>query len=532
MPALPRITLAQTKVHLGDLTANLASIEEAIAADNGRSALLVFPSLALTGHALLDRWLYPHVAERVEAALPTLCALSSQQAFLLGMPLTLNGKLLHSLCLFEQGELRWRYHQQVLSTDPLLDLARYFSTDPCQPWLDFQGVRIGVSIGDEIFQPGVQQQLKAARCALVLNLGEHSFYHDSLPVHFQQLSAAAQALHCPLAQVNLVGGQDELVFAGYSCVFDGEGQLLQRAAGFSSERLTIDPTATNPPPPLPSSEALTWQALVTAIRDYATACGFNGALLGLSGGIDSALVLALAVDALGADQVTAVMMPYHYTAQISQDDAAEQARDLGVTYHVAPIAPLVEPFAAQLQPLLAQWPAARQDTTEQNLQARSRGMLLMALSNRSGALLLTTSNKSEMAVGYCTLYGDMAGGFAPLKDIPKTLAYRLAEYRNTISPAIPERVITRPPTAELAPGQADSDSLPPYPLLDEIVRLYVEENQSSEQLLAAGLDADWVHTVTRLIDRNEFKRRQAAPGPRMSKRGFGRERRIGMSSKL
>lgn len=532
MSALPRISLAQIKVHLGDLAANLASIEEAIVADNGRSDLLVFPSLALTGHALLDRWLYPHVLETVEAALPALGALSTKQAFLIGMPRAANGNLYNSACLFQQGELRWSYAQQMLPADPLLDLQRYFSAGTKQPWLDFQGARLAVTIGDEIFQPVVQQQLKAANCVLALNLGDNSFYHDSVPLRLQQLSSTASALHCPLAQINPVGGQDELVFDGHSCVFDSSGQLRQRAAGFDNELLTVHPATASAPQPLADSEALTWQALVTSVRDYVDACGFNGTLLGLSGGIDSALVLALAADALGPERVTAVMMPYHYTAQISQDDAAEQARELGVAYHVAPIAPLVEPFAARLQPLLEQWPAPAQDTTEQNLQARSRGMLLMALSNRSGALLLTTSNKSEMAVGYCTLYGDMAGGFALLKDIPKTLVYRLAEYRNTISPAIPERVITRPPSAELAPGQEDSDNLPPYPLLDEIVRLYVEENQSVKQLLAAGLDADWVQRVTRLIDRNEFKRRQAAPGPRMSKRGFGRERRMGMSGKI
>lgn len=532
MSALPRITLAQIKLHLGDLATNLANIEAAIRQDAGHSDLLVFPSLALTGHALLDRWYYPHVAAAVEAALPTLCALGKQQAFLLGMPRMVNGRWHNSACLFQHGELRWSYDQQVLSADPLLDLPCYFSAGTGQPWFEFGGCRLAVTIGDEICQPAIQQQITAASCALVLNLGEHSFYHDSIPVRLQQLANAARTLNCPLAHINPVGGQDELVFDGHSCVFDGAGQLRQRAGGFSHDLLTVAPANTAAPQPLPDSEALTWQALVVSLRDYVETCGFNGVLLGLSGGIDSALVLALAVDALGAQQVTAVMMPYHYTAQISQDDAAEQARELGVAYHVAPIAPLVEPFAAQLQPLLEQWPTPAQDTTEQNLQARSRGMLLMALSNRSGALLLTTSNKSEMAVGYCTLYGDMAGGFALLKDVPKTLVYRLAEYRNTISPAIPERVITRPPTAELAPGQEDSDSLPPYPLLDEIVRLYVEENHSTKQLLAAGLDADWVQRVTRLIDRNEFKRRQAAPGPRMSKRGFGRERQMGLSGRI
>lgn len=531
MPALPRITLAQIRIHSGDPAANLANIEHAIRQDDGHSDLLVFPSLALTGHVLQDRWLYPHVAEAVQDALPTLCTLSEQQSFLLGMPRFADGHLYHSACLFHQGRLLWSHDKQWLSPDPLQNQQRYFTPGSSLPWLEFQGMQLAITLGDEMFRPELQQQLASRPCTLLINLGDSAFHHDGLPAREQQLSTIARQLGCPLAQVNPVGGQDELVFDGHSCVMDADGLLRQRATGFAEALLAVDPAA-GPAPSLPASEALTWQALVTSLHDYAGACGFNGALLGLSGGIDSALVLALAVDALGADRVTAVMMPYHYTAQISQDDAAEQARALGVAYHVAPIAPLVEPFAAQLQPLLEQWPAPAQDTTEQNLQARSRGMLLMALSNRSGALLLTTSNKSEMAVGYCTLYGDMCGGFALLKDIPKTLAYRLAEYRNTLGPAIPERVITRPPTAELAPGQEDSDSLPPYPLLDEIVRLYVEESRSVQQLLDAGLDAGWVQRVTRMIDRNEFKRRQAAPGPCLSTRGFGRERQVPLGGKL
>lgn len=532
MSSLPRITLAQTHVRLADLNVNLAGIRQAVADSRGQADLLVFPALALTGHALQDRWHYPHVMEAVEALLPQLCELSHALPFLLGLPRRIDDRLYESLCLFQDGALAWQYNRQLFSPDPVLDNARYFSAGHNQPWLDFNGVRLGVCLGDEIHMSAVQQQLRDAKPALVINPASDLFTHDCLPSRFAQLADSARQLGCPLLRVNPVGGQDEHVFDGHSLLLAADGRLLQRADGFVPELLPVDLQPASQPAALPCTEALTWQALVLSLRDYVAACRFKGSLLGLSGGIDSALVLALAVDALGADQVTAVMMPYHYTAQISQDDAAEQAHMLGVAYHVAPVSPLVEPFIEQLQPLLQHWPTPAQDTTEQNLQARSRGMLLMALSNRSGALLLTTSNKSEMAVGYCTLYGDMCGGFALLKDIPKTLVYRLAEYRNTVAPAIPERVITRPPTAELAPGQEDSDSLPPYPLLDEIVRLYVEENRSLQQLLDAGLDADWVQRVTRMIDRNEFKRRQAAPGPRLSWRGFGSERRMPMSGRL
>ncbi len=532
MPTLPRITLAQIHVHLADLNANLASIRQAIADSRAHTDLLVFPALALTGHALQDRWLYPHVMDAVEALLPQLCELSHTLPFMLGLPRRIDSQLHESLCLFKDGTLAWQYDRHLFTPDPVLESDRYFSAGHSQPWLDFNGVRLGVCLNDEIHAPAVQQQLRDANPALVINPASDMFTHNCLPVRFEQLADSARQLGCPLLRVNPVGGQDEHVFDGHSLLFAANGHLLQRADGFVPALLPIDLQPASQPAALACAEALTWQALVLSLRDYVAACGFKGSLLGLSGGIDSALVLALAVDALGADQVTAVMMPYHYTAQISQDDAAEQARLLGVAYHVAPVAPLVEPFAEQLQPLLQHWPAPAQDTTEQNLQARSRGMMLMALSNRSGALLLTTSNKSEMAVGYCTLYGDMCGGFAVLKDIPKTLVYRLAEYRNTVAPAIPERVITRPPTAELAPGQEDSDSLPPYPLLDEIVRLYVDENHSLPQLLDAGLDEHWCRRMVRLIDLNEFKRRQAAPGPRLSRRGFGKERRMPMSGRL
>jgi len=532
MSTQPRIVLAQIPVRLGDLQANLDSIRHSIETSASTASLLVFPALALTGHALQDRWAYPHVIREVEALLPQLCELSLQQSFLLGMPSVVDDKLHSSACLFHQGQLHWSYSRQLLSDDPALNERQHFFTGNTSPLLEFLGARLAVCIGDEVHDAGLQNSLRELEPDWVLNLGDDQFLHAGLPHRLEQLAISARNLGCPLARVNPVGGQDELVFDGHSCLFDRTGRLRQLAVGFTRQLLVLDAAADNAPATLPCSEALTWQALVLALRDYVAGCGFNGALLGLSGGIDSALVLALAVDALGAEQVTAVMMPYHYTAQISLDDAAEQARQLGVSYHVTPVAPLVEPFTEQLKPLLQHWPAPAQDTTEQNLQARSRGMLLMALSNRSGALLLTTSNKSEMAVGYCTLYGDMCGGYALLKDIPKTLAYRLAEYRNTLGPAIPRRVITRPPTAELAPGQEDSDSLPPYPLLDEIVRLYIEENHSVQQLLDAGLDADWVRRVTRMIDRNEFKRRQAAPGPRMSKRGFGLERRMPMSGRL
>jgi NAD+ synthase (glutamine-hydrolysing) len=279
--------------------------------------------------------------------------------------------------------------------------------------------------------------------------------------------------------------------------------------------------------PLAELEASVYQALVLGVRDYVQKNGFKGVLLGLSGGIDSALTLAVAVDALGAECVEAVMMPYHYTAQISLEDAEAEAHALKVTYRVLPIAPMVEAFMSTLAPVFS---GLGRDTTEENLQARCRGTLLMAISNKKGYLVLTTGNKSEMAVGYATLYGDMAGGFDVLKDVPKTLVFRLAEYRNTLGMVIPQRVIDRPPSAELAPDQKDEDSLPPYPVLDEILKLYVELDLSANAIIAEGFDEDTVRRVLRLVDLNEYKRRQAAVGVRVTQRGFGRDRRYPITS--
>jgi len=336
----------------------------------------------------------------------------------------------------------------------------------------------------------------------------------------------------PLVYVNQVGGQDELVFDGHSFVVDAQGQVSQRAPAFVEGLypVTFDRTLTPQPTelaPVEALEASVYEALVLGVRDYVRKNGFKGVVLGLSGGIDSALVLAVAVDALGAEQVEAVMMPYHYTAQISLEDAEAEARTLGVRYSVLPIAPMVEAFQ---QTLAGEFAGLGRDTTEENLQARCRGTLLMAISNKKGYLVLTTGNKSEMAVGYATLYGDMAGGFDVLKDVPKTLVFRLCEYRNRDGEVIPQRVIDRPPSAELSPDQKDEDSLPPYPILDEILRLYVEQDLSAVDIVAAGFDEETVRRVLRLVDLNEYKRRQAAVGARVTQRGFGRDRRYPITS--
>lgn len=346
------------------------------------------------------------------------------------------------------------------------------------------------------------------------------------------MAGHCQRTHLPLVYLNQIGGQDELIFDGCSKVFDAAGNMTHRLAAFAEQvtllefnELDVVPM-TAPAAELPQL-AQVYEALVLAVRDYVTKNGFKGAVLGLSGGIDSALTLAIAVDALGKDKVQALMMPFRYTADISIADAKEEAEILGIEFDIVSIEPMFDAFMGQLTPMFA---GTERDTTEENLQARCRGVVLMALSNKRRSIVLTTGNKSEMAVGYATLYGDMAGGFDVLKDVPKTLVFKLSEYRNTVSYVIPQRVIDRPPSAELAPDQLDQDSLPPYDILDAILEGYVERDKSVADLVAEGFDEAIVRKVIRLVDINEYKRRQAAVGPRITARNFGKDRRYPITS--
>ncbi|NLY14256.1 MAG: NAD+ synthase, partial [Gammaproteobacteria bacterium] len=434
---------------------------------------------------------------------------------------------------FHQGKIQAVYKKQFLPTDPTSFAQRYFTAGNEPLCIEVNQIKIAVGIGMDVWQPAFIEQACAAQAKMIVSLNASTFHRNKQAEREHMLSQNAQLADMPILYTSQVGAQDDLIFDGGSCAVDAQGNLQQRAPAFTEELCVIELQFTRSDcyieraniTPLLSDEARIYQALMMSLRNYVEQNGFNSVLLGLSGGIDSALVLAIAADALGADKVQAVMMPYHYTAQISQDDAAEQARTMGVQYQSIGIAPMVAAFTQTLAPVFAAMPATAHDTTEENLQARCRGNVLMALSNKNGALVLTTSNKSETAVGYSTLYGDMVGGFAPLKDVPKTMVYRLARYRNSLSPVIPERVITRAPSAELSPNQKDSDSLPPYDILDEVLRLYIEEDQSAQAIIAQGFDQDRVMQILRLVDINEYKRRQAALGPRISKRSFGGDRR-------
>jgi NAD+ synthase (glutamine-hydrolysing) len=364
---------------------------------------------------------------------------------------------------------------------------------------------------------------------LLLNLNASPFHTGKAPEREELVQQRARENGFPILYANLVGGQDELVFDGGSFVVDAQGELTQRLPFYEEVMEPVEVVLHENPEPLPrqimphlSEEAAVYQTLVLGVRDYVRKNGFNGAIVGLSGGIDSALTVALAVDALGRDQVEVVMMPSRYTSDISNQDAEAEAEALGVMHRTIPIEPAFKAFMEMLAQEFAGQPV---DVTEENIQARCRGIILMAISNKKGRILLTTGNKSEMSVGYATLYGDMAGGFAPIKDVPKTLVYRLCAYRNRISPVIPQRVLERPPSAELAPDQQDSDSLPPYEVLDPILARYVEQDQGAEQIIAAGFDPQVVKRILRMVDRNEYKRRQAPPGIKITRRAYGRDRR-------
>jgi NAD+ synthase (glutamine-hydrolysing) len=437
--------------------------------------------------------------------------------------------------VIQDGRIVAQYHKQLLPNYSVFDEKRYFEAGDSPCVFAIKGVDVGLTICEDIWKEAPAAQAVAAGARLLINLNASPYHYGKAPEREALLKRRARDNGVPVIYVNLVGGQDELVFDGGSFVVNAQGELTQRADYFVESQLLVEfdygEDKVQPRPAEvaeePGEEESIYRALVLGVRDYVHKNGFQGAVLGVSGGIDSALALALAVDALGADQVEAILMPARYTVEMSSEDAKAEAKALGVRHRVIPIEPAFQTFLEMLAETFAGLP---QDVAEENIQARCRGIVLMAISNKKGRILLTTGNKSEMAVGYTTLYGDMAGGFAPLKDVPKTLVYRLAEYRNRISPVIPQRALERPPSAELAAGQKDTDSLPPYALLDPILLRYVEQDQGIAEIVAAGFDEVVVRQVTERVDRNEYKRRQAPPGIRISRRAFGRDRRYPLTN--
>lgn len=532
-----RVVLAQLNIRVGDVHGNVEKVIEAVhkARDELKAQVIVFPELTLCGYPPEDLLLRSSMQSRIEQALKLVQDAAQGIIIVIGFPWVEDGARYNSCAVISEGKVLAQYNKQRLPNYRVFDEKRYFEpgSGPCV--VDLFGVKVGITICEDIWFSEPLHQACDAGAQIMLTLNASPFHRGKQLEREELLTKRASESAIPMVYVNQVGGQDELVFDGNSFVVDGSGKVTQRAPAFEEglyvSEFQIKDSVLVPLPgdtsEILSLEASVYQALVVGVRDYVRRNGFKGVVLGLSGGIDSALSLAIAVDALGAENVEAVMMPYRYTAQMSQDDAKEEAELLGVKYSVLPIAPMVEAFLSTLAPMFE---GLAKDTTEENLQARCRGTMLMAISNKKRYLVLTTGNKSEMAVGYATLYGDMAGGFDVLKDVPKTLVFRLSEYRNTRGYVIPQRVIDRPPSAELAPDQKDEDSLPPYPVLDEILRLYIEQDLSADAIIGHGFDAGIVHKVIRLVDLNEYKRRQAAVGPRVTERGFGRDRRYPITS--
>jgi NAD+ synthase (glutamine-hydrolysing) len=528
-----KIALAQTNFLVGDIAANVDNIARAAihARDELGADIVVFPELTVTGYPAEDLLLRADFINAANNALYQLADRVDGIALVVGFPERDGDKLYNSAAVLHQGAILACYRKRVLPNYGVFDEQRYF-TEGDQPCVfEFNGTFIGLTICEDVWKDGIIEDNKQAGAELLLTLNASPFNSGKIHQRETIICNQVKAARIPLVYVNQVGGQDELIFDGASFVVDSEGEIVFRAAEFKEQISVVEFDGSNP---LKSSCAAfyheissEYQALVLGIKDYVRKNGFQGAILGLSGGIDSALVLALAVDALGADKVEAVLLPSRYTQDMSNEDAVLEAKALGIKYHIIPIEPAVNAFTGMLADIFA---GSAKDATEENIQARCRGLILMALSNKQGKLLLTTGNKSEMSVGYATLYGDMSGGFAPIKDVPKLLVYQLARYRNALAQVIPERVITRPPSAELAPDQVDADSLPPYEVLDPILERYIEKDQSADEIIAAGFRREDVARAISLVDRNEYKRRQSPPGIRITARAFGRDRRYPVTS--
>lgn len=527
-----KIAIAQLNPVLGDLAGNLDRIlHYAEEAKIVGASLLVTPELALCGYPPEDLLFRRDFRRACAAALATLAARTQGISIIVGHPLEVEGVLYNAASLIEDGAVRGSYRKQRLPNYQVFDEKRYFETGNSPFVFVHQGVKIGVLICEDVWFAEPVAATKAAGAALIVVPNASPYDFNKLATRYDVVRDRVRESGVPVLYAHWTGGQDELVFDGASFGINADGSVGYQEREFFETLGTVDFQAgrlTGPVHPTLSTEASVYKALVTALGDYVNKNGFPGVLLGLSGGVDSALTLAIAVDALGKDRVHAVMMPSEFTAQISLDDAREMRDLLGVRYSEISVTPMFESFK---QALSVEFVGQKLDTTEENIQARVRGTLLMALSNKFGAMVVTTGNKSEMAVGYSTLYGDMAGGYAILKDVSKTLVYRLCHYRNRLSRVIPERVITRPPSAELHPDQKDQDSLPAYEDLDQIVELFMEQDCSPSEIVARGFAEADVQRVTRLLRINEYKRRQSPVGAKITRRGFGKDWRYPITSK-
>ena len=524
-----RIQIAQFNPIVGDIKLNAQKmLDLSIEANNAGAHLIIFPELALTGYPPEDLLFRDGFINQVKDEITNFCNLApSDISILFGAPNKTDDFLFNSAYLIQNNRIINIYNKQELPNYGVFDEKRYFSSGDDSFVFECQNTKIGVLICEDQWVEGPISSLCQSNIDIVVSLNASPFQLNKQSERINICKNYALKFDITFIYVNMVGGQDEVVFDGNSFIVNNQGDVSLQLPAFKELSVShIDTTFT---PSLVSNESLIYSAIVLATKDYIQKNTFGGALIGLSGGIDSALTLAIAVDAIGAENVHAIMMPYQFTSDMSLTDSELQAEAQGVEFSSIDIHSMVDSFNLSLSD---QFRNTSRDTTEENIQSRVRGTLLMALSNKSHKLVLATGNKSEMAVGYATLYGDMCGGFAPLKDISKTMVYQLAKYRNTLSDVIPERVITRPPSAELAPDQVDQDSLPSYDILDDILMRFVEQKQSVNEIIENGHNSEDVIKITSLILRNEYKRRQSAPGPKISSNAFGKERRYPMTSKF
>ena len=534
-----RIAIAQVDLCVGDIHGNTELVLEYIsrARDAAGADTVILPELALTGYPPEDLLLRPHFHVQVEQALERVVHGSEGINVILGYPAAQGTRLYNACSLIRDRQIVTTYHKRNLPNYGVFDEKRYFSEGEELNLVETPDFKVALSVCEDLWTEDHARDAARAGAELLININASPYHTDKAAVREELLRKRALEHNIAIIYVNLVGGQDELVFDGGSLVVDGSGEFVFRAPQFEQglylvdlerarDRLVLE-AGSPQSPPLGFNESV-YRALALGVKDYVSKNGFKGAVIGLSGGIDSALTLAVAVDALGPENVEVLLMPSRYTADMSIEDAQEMAARLGVACNIVSIEKPFSAFSEILAPLFKDLP---EDTTEENIQARCRGLLLMAVSNKTGKLVLTTGNKSEMAVGYATLYGDMAGGFAPLKDVPKILVYELSRWRNRDGEIIPQRIIDRPPTAELRFDQKDEDSLPGYDVLDPILEKYIELDRTPAEIIADGYDRDTVYQVVRMVDRNEYKRRQAAPGVRITERAFGRDRRYPITSR-
>ena len=531
------IVLAQLDLAVGDISGNTKLIIDSCekAKNQHNADLIIFPELSLSGYPPEDLLLHSGFKRRVNDALNNIKKDVTGISALIGFPDYIDDSIYNACAVFRDKEEIVKYRKEALPNYSVFDEKRYFTSDEQPTVFELKGKKIGINICEDIWHKSAAMKAKESGAEIIIVINGSPYEKDGQLKRENIVKQRALQTDLPIVYLNMIGGQDELVFDGSSFVMSKNGEIKYRATSFEESmdlfefELTDNeclPIKSNISSKLSEEESV-YKALVRGTKDYIEKHKFSGVVMGLSGGIDSALTLSIACDAIGSDKVRAVMMPYLYTSAMSLEDAQSQADILNIKYDILSISSLYDSTVDLLQPIFLN---SEKDSTEENIQSRARGLLLMAISNKTGSMLLTTGNKSEMAVGYATLYGDMAGGFAPIKDCTKTMVKKLAKYRNTISEVIPNRVIEREPSAELRENQHDSDSLPPYDLLDPILEAFIEEDLSVEEIVERGFERETVTSILEMVKRNEYKRRQAPPGVRISNRAFGRDWRYPITS--